>query len=252
VDADADADSQAGEYDFAHPNGQADADESVQPEWDGPARPGGWTEWVSRKTERGDKWWDPVAEDVKDLPSNFSPGKSPRYSTASNRVRRREVLRLMVDAGLVLVMEKMLETSVHQGATRSAVLSQDAVYIRGVWGFDMGASRGWYHTPGHTRPQCKARCDPLSSTRRECAGPAAHFSGWGCGYRNALMLLSALILFHPSYASLFSRESNGSDPSLRRVQGWLQEAWTGGWDPDGRLHFRGRVLGTRKWIGTSG
>jgi hypothetical protein len=66
------------------------------------------------------------------------------------------------------------------------------------------------------------------------------------------MLLSALILFHPSYASLFSRESNGSDPSLRRIQGWLQEAWTGGWDPDGRQHFRGRVLGTRKWIGTSG
>jgi hypothetical protein len=43
----------------------------------------------------------------------------------------------------------------------------------------------------------------------------ANCSGWGCGYRNALMLLSALILFHPSYASLFSRESNGSDPSLR-------------------------------------
>lgn len=155
-------------------------------------------------------------------------------------------------AGLVSVLEKMLETSVHQGTTRSAVLSQDAVNIRGVWGFDMGASPGWYYTLGHTRPQCKAKKPSTIEYPRRVRYAAADFSGWGCGYRNALMLLSALILFHPSYASLFSRESNGSDPSLRRVQGWLQEAWTGGWDPDGRQHFRGRVLGTRKWIGTSG
>jgi hypothetical protein len=72
----------------------------------------------------------------------------------------------MVLAGLVSVLAKMLETSVHQGTTRSAVLSQDATNIRGVWGFDMGASRRSYYTPGYTRPN--AELDTVEYSPRSC------------------------------------------------------------------------------------
>jgi hypothetical protein len=66
------------DYDFTYLNGQADDDTSVQSGWEGPARPGGWSGWVSRTGEKGDRWWDPVEGDCwgKDIPSNFSPGAS--------------------------------------------------------------------------------------------------------------------------------------------------------------------------------
>ena len=75
--------------------------------------------------------------------------------------------------------------------------------------------------------------------------------GWGCGYRNALMALSSLLAACPEYRPAFSRDRNGADPGVRRLQGWIEEAWGAGHDPPGRAHFRGKVLGTRKWIGTS-
>lgn len=74
---------------------------------------------------------------------------------------------------------------------------------------------------------------------------------WGCGYRNALMLISALLLNCPQYRRIFSPEAQGSDPGVRRVQGWIEQAWAAGYDQMGRDQLRGRVLGTRKWIGTT-
>jgi len=39
-------------------NAQRDDDEWVSPEWDGPARPGGWNpDWVSKAPQMGDKWY---------------------------------------------------------------------------------------------------------------------------------------------------------------------------------------------------
>lgn len=37
-------------------NGQAKDSDWVAVEWDGPAKPGGWTDWVHKKVERGDQW----------------------------------------------------------------------------------------------------------------------------------------------------------------------------------------------------
>ena len=75
--------------------------------------------------------------------------------------------------------------------------------------------------------------------------------GWGCGYRNAQMVMDALLQFpfRPEYRDVFDAEKNGSEPGLRRIQGWIEEAWGEGFDPGGRQHFRGKLLGTRKWIG---
>jgi hypothetical protein len=76
--------------------------------------------------------------------------------------------------------------------------------------------------------------------------------GWGCGYRNALMAITALLQAKPSYRPPFSENDNGSNPGVRRVQGWIEEAWMNDFDPHGKKHFKGTLLGKRKWIGTSG
>ena len=68
------------DFDFSNTtNAQADDDKFILAEWDGPARPGAWSDWMSRKVDNGDKWWDPVhgSARIGDIPSNFSPGMSP-------------------------------------------------------------------------------------------------------------------------------------------------------------------------------
>lgn len=92
---------------------QAVDDDYVSSEWDGPAKPGGWIDWVDRKVERGDAWWDPQDMDDREVPKNFSPG-------------------------LIPVLRRMLDTSSGSSHTRRAVLCREVVNIRGVWGFDIG------------------------------------------------------------------------------------------------------------------
>ncbi|EIW71780.1 hypothetical protein TREMEDRAFT_67959 [Tremella mesenterica DSM 1558] len=114
--------------------------------------------------------------------------------------------------GLMPVLDQLLKKSVAEGYTKSAVLCSDTVHIKGAWGFDMA---------------------------------------WGCGYRNALMSISALLISRPAYRPVFSKEANGAEPGVRRIQGWIEEAWEEGYDRQGAEHFKGKLLGSRKWIGTS-
>jgi hypothetical protein len=75
------------------------------------------------------------------------------------------------------------------------------------------------------------------------------------------MALSALLEI-PAYKSIFAEATNGSAPGVRRVQGWIEEAWsqggfssivlTPGFDTIGRDQLQGKLVGTRKWIGVSG
>ncbi|WVO12504.1 hypothetical protein L204_100104 [Cryptococcus depauperatus] len=163
-------------------------DETIGQEWDGPVRPSSWSDWVGRKVERGDKWWDPIHGPVitSQIPRNFSPGIIPILAAA-------------------------LQTSVHQRITSKAILCQPTVHIKSVWSFDLG---------------------------------------WGCGYRNALMLISTLLSV-PEYQPIFAKDNNGAEPSVRRIQGWIEEAWAQGYDPDGREQLGGNILGRKKWIGPS-
>ncbi|XP_067094300.1 zinc finger-containing ubiquitin peptidase 1 isoform X2 [Osmerus mordax] len=71
--------------------------------------------------------------------------------------------------------------------------------------------------------------------------------GWGCGYRNFQMLLSCLNRAEP-YAT---RISDGSNPSIPRVQRMIEAAWREGLDPQGASHFNERLQGTRAWIGAT-
>ncbi|WVF73112.1 hypothetical protein IAT40_007931 [Kwoniella sp. CBS 6097] len=154
--------------------------------WDGPAKPGGWMDWASKKVERGDKWWDPIKGSQEDVPQNFSPGVIP-------------------------TLAQVFRTSAHQGTTRRAVLCRDVVHVKGIWKFDMG---------------------------------------WGCGYRNAQMAITSLLSIK-AYQPIFDMVNNGSEPGVRRIQGWIQEAWDEGYDKEGCKQLKGKILGTRKWIGPS-
>ena len=66
------------------------------------------------------------------------------------------------------------------------------------------------------------------------------------------MAITALLQAKPSYRPPFSENDNGSNPGVRRIQGWIEEAWMNDFDPHGKKHFKGTLLGRRKWIGTSG
>nr|XP_018260977.1 uncharacterized protein I303_06694 [Kwoniella dejecticola CBS 10117]OBR83135.1 hypothetical protein I303_06694 [Kwoniella dejecticola CBS 10117] len=113
--------------------------------------------------------------------------------------------------GVIPVLAQTLRKASQKGITRRAVLCRDITHIKGIWKFDMG---------------------------------------WGCGYRNCLMSLSSLLSI-PTYQTIFDRQSNGAQPGVRRVQGWIREAWEEGFDPEGRKQLKGKILGTRKWIGPS-
>lgn len=66
------------------------------------------------------------------------------------------------------------------------------------------------------------------------------------------MVMTSLLQAKAAYRQPFSKTDNGSEPGVRRIQGWIEEALCQGYDKDGRDHFRGKLLGTKKWIGTAG
>ncbi|KAL1409950.1 hypothetical protein Q8F55_003949 [Vanrija albida] len=107
--------------------------------------------------------------------------------------------------GLILVLRDMLLKEVSKRDIRSAVLASGGVHIKSSWTFD---------------------------------------GTWGCGYRNAEMIISVLVS-EPQYRDVFST------PGVRAIQSWIEEAWRDGYDPDGRFQLQDKLLGTRKWIGTS-
>lgn len=103
--------------------------------------------------------------------------------------------------------------------------------------------------------------------------------GWGCGYKNAQIVFSALRhvgqyrnLFSASGEDIMGAEnaaqpiertkrkspSNGPDeaalpdiPSILQLQNIAEMAWSFGFDPAGSRHFGGKLVNSRKWIGTS-
>uniref|UniRef100_A0A8C4Z5A7 Zinc finger containing ubiquitin peptidase 1 n=1 Tax=Gadus morhua TaxID=8049 RepID=A0A8C4Z5A7_GADMO len=72
-------------------------------------------------------------------------------------------------------------------------------------------------------------------------------NGWGCGYRNLQMLLSALQRI-PVFAD---RLTEGEIPSVPQLQRMIEGAWKEGLDPQGASHFNKRLQGTRAWIGAT-
>ncbi|KAL6467441.1 hypothetical protein MHYP_G00231180 [Metynnis hypsauchen] len=72
--------------------------------------------------------------------------------------------------------------------------------------------------------------------------------GWGCGYRNFQMLLSALKRMEQYTAP---HTLPDSVPSIPRVQALIEAAWAEGIDPQGASQFNRKLQGTRAWIGAT-
>ncbi|KAJ7261389.1 peptidase family C78-domain-containing protein [Mycena haematopus] len=74
-------------------------------------------------------------------------------------------------------------------------------------------------------------------------------ANWGCGYRNFLMVCTAL-MDQQSQPMYFPLLDHPIPPSVRNLQQWLEDAWNDGFDPEGALQLR-PLVGSKKWIGTS-
>ncbi|KAJ1852885.1 hypothetical protein LPJ73_002743 [Coemansia sp. RSA 2703] len=75
--------------------------------------------------------------------------------------------------------------------------------------------------------------------------------GWACGYRNCQMLISGLIS-DSGRVNVNSRfPEDRTVPSVRQLQEMLELAWRDGFDTDGAEQLEHRVVGTKKWIGTT-
>ncbi|KAH9998137.1 peptidase family C78-domain-containing protein [Russula compacta] len=63
-------------------------------------------------------------------------------------------------------------------------------------------------------------------------------AGWGCG--------------GSAYDTrLFSLLSNPTPPSVNNLKVWIEEAWQSGLDPEGARGLKGKLVGHKKWIGTT-
>ncbi|KAG0242445.1 hypothetical protein BGW41_004174 [Actinomortierella wolfii] len=89
--------------------------------------------------------------------------------------------------------------------------------------------------------------------------------GWGCGYRNLQMMLSYVVQqprMNPTFTENQPRieiENNSNIdhhcddiPTILQLQQQLEYAWrTESIDPEGAAQLQWKVVGTRKWIGTT-
>ncbi|XP_051780629.1 zinc finger-containing ubiquitin peptidase 1 isoform X1 [Erpetoichthys calabaricus] len=71
--------------------------------------------------------------------------------------------------------------------------------------------------------------------------------GWGCGYRNFQMLLSALLKLDQYKECVQDKEI----PCIPKIQAMIEDAWKEGFDPQGASHFSRRLKDTRAWIGAT-
>jgi len=88
-------------------------------------------------------------------------------------------------------------------------------------------------------------------------GDLAHFAadysdkGWGCGYRNAQMLLSSL-LSNTTYQQLIQDKIEiSSVPSVPKIQSCIESAWKEGFDASGCEQLGGKLSNSKKWIGAT-
>ncbi|PCH38291.1 DUF1671-domain-containing protein [Wolfiporia cocos MD-104 SS10] len=72
---------------------------------------------------------------------------------------------------------------------------------------------------------------------------------WGCGYRNFMMVCTALMVQQqqPMYYPLLDHPT---PPGVRNLQACIEEAWAKGYDEEGAKQLKCRLTGTGKYIGT--
>jgi hypothetical protein len=74
--------------------------------------------------------------------------------------------------------------------------------------------------------------------------------GFGCGFRNAQMLLSSLTS-RADYRRAVWGDQQADMPSIHRLQQLIERAWAAGFDRRGAEQLGGKLVDTRKWIGAT-
>ena len=100
--------------------------------------------------------------------------------------------------------------------------------------------------------------DTLLASRTDHYASTFGDKGWGCGFRNLQMILSAL-LHSTLYRDVVMAAAVGNRnlgksvgvPSIPRLQQVIEEAWRAGFDRAGCEQLGGRLVNSRKWIGAT-
>ena len=100
--------------------------------------------------------------------------------------------------------------------------------------------------------------DTLLASRTDHYASTFGDKGWGCGFRNLQMILSAL-LHSTLYRDVVMAAAVGNRnlgksvgvPSIPRLQQVIEEAWRAGFDRAGCEQLGGRLVNLRKWIGAT-
>ena len=102
--------------------------------------------------------------------------------------------------------------------------------------------------------------ETLPASRTDHYASAFGDKGWGCGFRNLQMILSTLLhstLYREVVLAAVIDNRNlvavrsGGVPSILRLQQVIEEAWRAGFDRAGCEQPGGRLVNSRKWIGTT-
>ncbi|CAL8287286.1 unnamed protein product [Merluccius merluccius] len=171
------------------------------------------------------------AEEFKKLKEQFGVGGGGGYRQQIERRMEKAVARgLMAPADFHNKRAKVMESlasGVDDGSTRT----------QGT----LGALCEYYQKEprGCVHVWLSAETDHYNSSEGD--------GGWGCGYRNLQMLLSALQRIQTFTDCL----PEGEIPSVPRLQRMIEAAWKEGLDPQGASHFNHRLQGTRAWIGAT-
>ncbi|CAL8248108.1 unnamed protein product [Lota lota] len=149
-------------------------------------------------------------------------------------------------------IERRMEKAVAQGLMAPADFHSKRAKVMEdlASGLDDGTTR----TQGTLGALCEYyQRDPRGCVHIWLSAETDHYNtsegdkGWGCGYRNLQMLLSAL-----QRIQVFAdRLTEGEIPSVPQLQRMIEGAWKEGLDPQGASHFNNRLQGTRAWIGAT-
>lgn len=100
-------------------------------------------------------------------------------------------------------------------------------------------------------------CAATGGTREVRVCSAASFfatgdldQGFGCGFRNTQMLLSALAT-RADYRRAIWGDEPANMPSIHRLQQMIERAWLAGFDRRGAQQLSNKLVDTRKWIGAT-
>lgn len=74
--------------------------------------------------------------------------------------------------------------------------------------------------------------------------------GFGCGFRNAQMMLSSLLNID-QYRTHLHNLGITDVPHIPALQKRIEGAWGEGYDPEGAAHYSGTLYNTSCWIGTT-